>query len=1154
MAVTTRQSNLFAAEDWKKLYTTFRTADFQSYDYETLRKSMVDYLRMYYPEDFNDYIESSEFVAMLDLIAFMGQSIAFRGDLNARENFLSTAERRDSVYRLAAMLGYSPKRHINASGFLKIISVNTTEVLFDSSGRNLANQTVYWDDPTNLDWQEQFTAIFNAALQPGQRIGRSGGSMMIGDVSNELYQLRLRANLVPVFPFNASLNNIAYPFEAYSIGLDPSLGTYEVPPKAGDSFGLLYRSDGRGNSSANTGFFIGFKQGQLSNLDFTLTESLPNRLVGLNLENINNNDVWLYELSDAGGINREWKKIENLRDSNIIYNSISQSDRNIYTISSRVNDQIDLIFGDGIFSDIPVGKFRATVRVSNGIAYNIPPAAMQNVNLNIAYVSKQERIEAITIKAALQYTVNNADVREDIADIKANAPQYYYTQNRMINGQDYNVFPYTKYNEISKVKSVNRTASGISRFLDVKDVTSKYSSTNVFCEDGYVYRTSVVESTQFSWINLNDIRKFIRNYITNVIARKTSLHLYYYNFPHFDLFETIWVRGTAESGSSTGFFGNLEYTPASIGNTVTSQRKYIKVGSLVKFVAPEGFFFDLEGQLSEGVPTLAGETTTVWASVVSVAGEGSNNGIGFNDAGVGPVVLSKNIPTGAVASLVYVSYNTSLTAGFEQEVINYITTNQDFGIKYNVVSQQWIAIPPNKLNVVDDFYYQFDMTTDEYLGTDWTIAMINNGNIYTVKSRGVDYIFGSVLDTRFYFDSNVRIYDPKTGTIIKDTVKFLKFNDGPNGTGTLGIDLAMEITDSVSYPDGFKDDTIVKITFADSNNNGVPDDPTIFEQVVGDGATINDLDKLVFLEKYLDFDNIERLRWRDPGTVSIAYPTLADIEVNGKNANPIGTVFYAYDEENEDGIKFYVSAQDEETRVILPSTDYVVRVGRSNIRFQYKHNSPNDRRIDPSPTNIIDMYVLTSSYDTEYRRYLKDITNSITKPEPMTTLDMTLLFRDLENYKATSDAIIFNPVRYKPLFGAKAESTFQATFKVVRSESTRLTNTQIRNNVINAVDKYFAIENWDFGDTFYFSELAGYLHKELSTDVAAIVIVPKLDTLEFSDFMQIRARADELLISAATVDDVEIIDAITASRLKATPTSAVSSSTALQNRTVIGGY
>lgn len=1142
MAVTIRQSNLFAAEDWKRLYTTFRTADFQSYDYETLRKSMVDYLRTYYPEDFNDYIESSEFIALLDLIAFMGQSLAFRGDLNARENFLATAERRDSVYRLANMLGYSPKRHINASGLLKVISVNTTELLRDSAGRNLANQTIFWDDPTNLDWQEQFTAVLNAALQPGQRVGRPSGSLIVGDILNELYQLRLRPNLVPIFPFNATVNSVSYPFEIYNVGLNPTKGVYEVPPQPSDNFGLLYRSDGRGNSSGNTGFFIGFKQGQLNNLDFTLSESLPNRLIGLNLENINNNDVWLYELSDAGGILREWSKIENLRDSNIIYNTVAEEERNLYSISSRINDQVDLIFGDGIFSDIPVGKFRATVRISNGLAYNISPTAMQGINLSIAYISKQNRIESITIKAALQYTINNAETKEEINEIKANAPQYYYTQNRMINGQDYNVFPYTKYNEISKVKSVNRTASGISRFLDVKDSTGKYSSTNVFCEDGYIFKTTVTEGTQFTWTNLNDIRKFIRNYIRQIINSKPSLHLYYSGFTPAILNETLWIRGTAESGISTGYFSNLEYIPWKVGLTASGQRRLIYPGALINFIAPTGEFFDLEGQLVEGEPTLPGETTSKWASVISVFEDGSNAGKGLNDAGIGPVILSENIPSRAIANVVYASYSTELPVSFEQEVVSYIVNNLDFAIRYDVNTQQWVILDGASFNIEDDFD-----ESDE--STSWLIAMVNNGSNYTVLSRGIEYIFGSVLDTRFYFDSATRIYDSRSGTVIKDTIKFLKFNNSSSGIGTLPTDLAMEIYDSVSYPDGFKDDTIVKLTFADSDNDGVPDDPTIFDLVVGEDANIEDVDKLVFLEKYLDFDNIERYRWRSSESVSTTYPTFSELELEGKYSNPIGTVFYTYIDKT-----FYVLQLIEDVRTLVETSAFVVRVGRSDLRFQYKHNSPNDRRIDPSPSNIIDMYVLTSSYDIEYRRYLKDITNTLTKPAPMTTVDMSLLFQDLENFKATSDAIVFNPVKYKPLFGSKADPILQATFKVVRSESTRLTNTQIRNNIINAVDKYFAIENWDFGDTFYFSELAGYLHKELSTDVAAIVIVPKLESLQFSDFMQIKARADELLISAATVDDVEIIDSITASRLKATPSSAVFSGAALANRTIIGGY
>ena len=73
---------------------------------------MISYLRKQFREDFNDFVESSEYIALIDLIAFFGQSLAYRQDLNARENFLETAQRRDSILRLANLLAYQPKRKI----------------------------------------------------------------------------------------------------------------------------------------------------------------------------------------------------------------------------------------------------------------------------------------------------------------------------------------------------------------------------------------------------------------------------------------------------------------------------------------------------------------------------------------------------------------------------------------------------------------------------------------------------------------------------------------------------------------------------------------------------------------------------------------------------------------------------------------------------------------------------------------------------------------------------------------------------------------------------------------------------------------------------------------------------------------------------------
>jgi predicted O-methyltransferase YrrM len=92
MSQTRRLSQLFAADDWLANYRFLVNADFKAYDFDTLRAAFIDHIKRNYPEDFNDFINSSEYVAIIDLLAFLGQNLAFRSDLNLRESFLETAE------------------------------------------------------------------------------------------------------------------------------------------------------------------------------------------------------------------------------------------------------------------------------------------------------------------------------------------------------------------------------------------------------------------------------------------------------------------------------------------------------------------------------------------------------------------------------------------------------------------------------------------------------------------------------------------------------------------------------------------------------------------------------------------------------------------------------------------------------------------------------------------------------------------------------------------------------------------------------------------------------------------------------------------------------------------------------------------------------
>jgi hypothetical protein len=159
-----RQSQLFAAEDWQVIYTAFTQVNFNAYDFDTIRTAMVNYIRLNYPEDFNDWIESSEFVAIIDLLAYLGTSLAFRMDLNTRENFLDTATRRDSVFKLARMLNYQPQRSIPASGMLKLTQAITNQNVYDANGLNLKNIPINWNDQNNPNWYEQFILVLNNAF------------------------------------------------------------------------------------------------------------------------------------------------------------------------------------------------------------------------------------------------------------------------------------------------------------------------------------------------------------------------------------------------------------------------------------------------------------------------------------------------------------------------------------------------------------------------------------------------------------------------------------------------------------------------------------------------------------------------------------------------------------------------------------------------------------------------------------------------------------------------------------------------------------------------------------------------------------------------------------------------------------------------------
>mgnify|MGYP003339609441 FL=1 len=994
MSQTTRQSNLLVSQDWTKVYQSFTNADFTSYDFETLRNSMINYLQTYYPESFNDFIESSEYLALIDMIAFLGQSLSFRTDLNARENFIDTAQRRDSILKLARMLSYNPSRTTSASGLIKFDSISTTESVYDSNGLNLSNKTIHWNDTTNDNWLEQFTAVLNAALTSNQAIGKPGNSQIINGVQTDEYAISLNPNTLPVAPFSVNIQTVPTRFEAVSATTLGETYIYERDPTTLGQFNILYQNDNNGNGSNNTGYFLYFKQGTLQTTNFTINNAIPNNFVTVKTNNINNSDTWLYSLNVNNSVQTLWTQVPAIAGINVVYNQ--KTDKNLYQLNTLTGDQVNIVFGDGSFANIPQGSFRFYYRTSNGLAYTITPDDMASVTIAIPYLNINGTNQTLTITASLKYTVTNATASETLDSIKSHAPQQYYTQNRMITAEDYQIFPLTSFTSVQKIKAVNRVSSGISLYLDTLDTTGTYSGTNTFGDDGVLSANNNILSTTFTFLTSNDVYSAIYNDIIPTISSAGMKNYYYATAERFTPYHSnvTWVQ-TANSTASS--YGNLTYNGniINVGNVAGGNLRYVLPGSSVQFLS-----------------NAYANATTFYSSVTNVVGNTQT-------------YFGMNVPSGAVVKTVLAPLMNDLSASLIATIATQITSKLNFGLKYDNTVPSWINIPPSQIQSSTDWYLKFTYTA----------------GVYNIQSRNLEYVFTSPSQTNFYFDPTVKVYSSKVGANINDTISLLPINTYYGTSSPIGSAVTWNINDVITQTDGYINPNQVIITAPDTQLTGVPDNPDLYTLVA--------------------------------------------------NSQSIRTGLY----------------------------------------FQYKHNAPASNRIDPTSTNLIDLYILTSDYSKNYMNWLQDLTGTVIEPTLPTSAALEMAYSTLDNYKATSDTLIYNAARFKPLFGAKADPSLRARFQVVVNPAISITNNEIKSQVIAAINDYFDTTNWDFGETFYFSELAAYLHSTLVPNIASVLIVPANDNLVFGNYFQINAEPWEIITSAATVNDVDIVSAVTAAQL-----------------------
>ena len=1119
MTQATRQRKIFAAEDYRVVYRAFREVNFTAYDFETIRTALIDYIRVNFSEDFNDWIESSEFVALIEMISYLGQSLSFRMDLNTRENFIDTASRRDSILKLARLISYQARRNLPSQGLLKLQNITTTEPVVDSSGNNLSNVTIRWNDPVNPDWFEQFILVMNSIFSSTTQFGSPLKKGTVNSIRTETYQLNNRSSANRNFPFTSNIRGQSMSFDIVNPDFTDGETFFERAPDPQIPLHIIYRNDGQGNNSANTGFFVYFKQGNLQFEDFDISVPISNRILEIGDTGINDIDVYVQEIDQQGLVIDQWTKVPAVDGNNVIFNNLENNQRNIFSVITQPNDGASIRFADGGFGNVPVGLIRVWYRTSNGLRYQIRPEDMRNISLDIPYNGKQNnRNQTASFSFALQTTVTNSAPAQTNEQIRTAAPQIYYTQDRMVNGQDYNVFP-LQNSETARLKAVNRIYSGFSQFFDINDPSSISQNINVVGEDGLLYLDENNTKKSLAVPTALTNAEIIDTCITPLLQSAALQHFFYFNYP-------------AEDVASL----NLIWNTSVQGNTSTQGR--FEISGAAEAVGPNSGKTDGTEFITNGSILIFDDGTT--APVISVAG----NGVDSDAINLGVLLNS-----GVQLVSIYKPFTRLFDSAELTAISGALSLQRSFGIRYDENSLQWMII--NNLDLAprdQDFDISTAGNTFPGIDTSWLIRADFLADQWCFEARGLDYVFESVSDVRFYRGQREAIVDSVTGETVNDNIKLFPDN------------IVLNFEDVFVERDGFIETRRIKLTTVDADTNGNPDNPVFFSELSGlDSDNINDpIDDSMLLvddtelfwrletnsqgfEEYVPFNSIAAISNEYSGldvTPDDGYltpnSTSSDAILYGISVNEIVAVRNG----NSGVIEFYqrnsnpFESTGEQSPFVEVTDQFRYRRGARNLTFRWKHFAPAENRIDPASTNIIDMYVLTASYDTIIRTWIDENGALEDRPQAPTSEDLRILYnQELEN-KMISDEVIFHPVQYKVLFGEQAEPELRAKFKITKIPGSEISDGEIRTRVISTINEYFGISNWDFGETFYFTELAAFIHQRLATAISSVVLVPEDAESAFGDLFQVRSEPNEVFISSAKVADVQIVNTLTSSNLR----------------------
>ena len=111
-----------------------RDIQYLSKNFDSIKSDLIDYIKRHFPNEISDFSDASGGMALIELLAYIGDLSAFNVDRSINENFLLRAIEEKNVLSLAQGRGYKPKfatpATVNLSVSATLVSSISSESMF----------------------------------------------------------------------------------------------------------------------------------------------------------------------------------------------------------------------------------------------------------------------------------------------------------------------------------------------------------------------------------------------------------------------------------------------------------------------------------------------------------------------------------------------------------------------------------------------------------------------------------------------------------------------------------------------------------------------------------------------------------------------------------------------------------------------------------------------------------------------------------------------------------------------------------------------------------------------------------------------------------------------------------------------------------------